>query len=329
VIRAHALTKRFGDHLAVDGVTLEVARGEVFGLLGPNGAGKTTTVRMLAGLVAPTSGTASIDGHDVLVEGGAARARIGLLTETPGLYGRLSARENLGLYAELYGAADPDGQVRRYLELLGLWERRDDPAGGFSKGMRQKLAIARALVHEPPVLFLDEPTSGLDPESARVVREFIATLRAEGRTIVLCTHNLDEADRLCDRVGMLRRRLLRTDSPGALRRGLYGRTVVVRLAEAAPPGLDAAIAALPFVHRVEARPPARPGEAPALRVDVTDPDVDNPALVRALVAGGAAVRFVEEERHSLEKVYFDLLAEAGEAGEPPAPAAPAAEEPPP
>ena len=309
MIRAEALTKRYGERLAVDGVDLEIARGEVFGLLGPNGAGKTTTVRMLAGLVAPSAGAAWIDGRRVDPEDGDVRARVGLLTETPGLYGRLSARENLALYAELYGVDEPERQVRRYLELLGLWARRDDPAGSFSKGMRQKLAIARALVHEPRVVFLDEPTSGLDPEASRVVRDFIAELRAEGRTIVLCTHNLDEADRLCDRVGLLRKRLVRTDTPSALRRGLYGRTVVVRLAGPPPDGLADALGRLEFVRSVELGAPDRRAESPVLRVVVRDPDADNPALVRALCEAGAAVRFVEEERHSLEKVYFDLLGE--------------------
>jgi ABC-2 type transport system ATP-binding protein len=302
VIRAEGLTKRFGARLAVEGLHLDVARGEVFGLLGPNGAGKTTTVRMLAGLVAPTSGAAWIGGHRVGEDDDRVRSSVGLLTETPGLYARLSARDNLALYADLYGVAEPARQVRRYLELLGLWERRDEPAGRFSKGTRQKLAIARALVHEPPVLFLDEPTAGLDPEASRVVREFIAELRDEGRTIVLCTHNLDEADRLCDRVGLLRQRLVRTDTPEALRRGLYGRTVLVRLAEAAPRVAEA-LRALPFVRRVE---PIE-AEAATLRVAVDDPDRDDPELVRALVAAGADVRFVEEERHSLEQVYFDLL----------------------
>ena len=185
MIRIESLTKRFNGILAVDGLTLEVRQGEVFGFLGPNGAGKTTTVRMLTSLIAPTGGTAWVNGHQIGVRDDAVRASAGILTETPGLYPRLNAKENLRLFAKLYGVDDVGGQVKRYLTMLGLWERRNEPVGGFSKGMRQKLAIARALLHEPPVLFLDEPTSALDPEAARVVRDFIEELSGQGRTIFI------------------------------------------------------------------------------------------------------------------------------------------------
>jgi ABC-2 type transport system ATP-binding protein len=305
VIRTENLTKRFGDNPAVDGLTLEVAQGEVFGFLGPNGAGKTTTMRMLSALIAPTSGTAWVNGHQVGAEDAAIRASVGLLTETPGLYPRLNAEQNLGLFARLHGVEDVAGQLRTYLTMLGLWERRHEPVGGFSKGMQQKLAIARALLHEPPVLFLDEPTSALDPEAARVVRDFIETLRGEGRTIFICTHNLDEADRLCDRVGVIRQRLIRVDTPEALRRGLYGQSVLVRLQQGSP-GLQPVVAALPFVRGVSAVPGG-------LRVSLDDPEADNPVLIRALVTAGAAIQFVEREAHSLEKVYFDLMRESAEA----------------
>jgi ABC-2 type transport system ATP-binding protein len=299
VIRTDSLTKRFNGTLAVDNLTLQVRQGEVFGFLGPNGAGKTTTVRMLAALIAPTAGTAWVNGHQIGAADGAVRASIGILTETPGLYPRLDAEQNLRLLAKLYGVGDVHGQVRKYLTMLGLWERRDEPVGGFSKGMRQKLAIARALLHEPPVLFLDEPTSALDPEVARVVRDFIEELSGQGRTIFICTHNLDEADRLCDRVGVIKQQLIRVDTPEALRRGLYGQSVLIRLQEVRPE-LIAAVEALPFVKGVSQT-------ERCLRVALDDPEAQNPAVVWALVEAGGAIQFVEKEEHSLEQVYFDLM----------------------
>jgi ABC-2 type transport system ATP-binding protein len=304
VIQTQGLTKRFDGALAVDDLTLHVRQGEVFGFLGPNGAGKTTTVRTLTSLIAPTAGTAWVNGYQIGVEDNAVRASAGILTETPGLYPRLDAEQNLRLFAKLYGVDDVHGQVRKYLTMLGLWARRDEPVGGFSKGMRQKLAIARALLHEPPVLFLDEPTSALDPEAARIVRDFIEALSGQGRTIFICTHNLDEADRLCDRVGVIKQRLIRVDAPQALRRGLYGRSVLVRL-QAVTPALIGAVEALPFVKGVSQ-------DGDRLRVALDDPETQNPAVVRALVEAGAAVQFVEEEEHSLEQVYFDLMKESEE-----------------
>src|SRR6185436_5835418 len=169
----------------------------------------------------------------------------------PGMYDRLSAEKNLTLYAQLYGVNDPAAQVRKYLTLLGLWERRQDEAGSFPKGMRQKLALARALLHEPRLLFLDEPTRALDPEAAKLVRDFIAELKGEGRTIFLCTHNLDEADRLCDRIAIFKTRLITVDSPANIRQRLYRRRVVVHLGEPAG-SLAASVTALPFVKAAEA-----------------------------------------------------------------------------
>jgi len=305
VIRIENLSKKFDGTLAVDNLTLRVRQGEVFGFLGPNGAGKTTTVRMLAALISPTAGTAWVNGHQIGLEDDAIRAGVGILTETPGLYPRLNAQENLRLFAKLYGVSDVDAQVKKYLCMLGLWERRDEPVGGFSKGMRQKLAIARALLHEPPVLFLDEPTSALDPEAARVVRDFIEELSGQGRTIFICTHNLDEADRLCDRIAIIKQQLVRVDTPVALRRGLYGRSVLIWL-QAVTPELIAAVEALPFVKsvsQIDGR----------LRVALDDPEAQNPAVIRALVEAGGAVQFVQEEEHSLEQIYFDLMEETNHA----------------
>jgi ABC-2 type transport system ATP-binding protein len=314
MIRTQELTKRFSarrkrerertDTTAVEGLTIEVQQGEVLGFLGPNGAGKTTTVRMLCALIAPTSGQAWIAGHKLGQENAAIRASVGILTETPGLYEKLDAVTNLSFFARLYGVQDLEAQVAKYLKMLGLWERRDEPVARFSKGMRQKLAIARALLHEPQLLFLDEPTSGLDPEAARVVRDFIQELRGQGRTIWLCTHNLDEADRLCDRIALIQRTLIRVDTPAGLRQSLYGNTIAVRLRDARPEHL-AAVQALDFVRQARATDEG-------LAVQLDDPVAHNPDLIRALVAAGAEVVYVHEVEHSLEAVYFDLLAQTRE-----------------
>jgi ABC-2 type transport system ATP-binding protein len=299
MIKADTLTKRFGDILAVDGLTLEVREGEVFGFLGPNGAGKTTTVRMLTSLIGPTSGSAVVNGYTVGRQDTEIRRTVGILTETPGMYDNLSAAHNLEIYADLYEVADAKGQVEKYLRMLGLWERRAEEVGTFSKGMKQKLAIARALVHEPRILFLDEPTSALDPESAHLIREFISELRQEGRTIVLCTHNLDEAERLCDRIGVFKTRLLVVDTPARLRSQVFGRKVVFHLqGEGAP--LLGTVKDLPFVREVRA-------VDNKLVVTLDDPEAHNPAIIRALVGAGADLQFVGELRHSLEAVYLELV----------------------
>ncbi len=304
MIRMESLTKKFGTLTAVDSLTLEVAEGEVFGFLGPNGAGKTTTVRLLTSLIAPTSGHASVNGLEVGRDDDAIRQRVGLLTETPGMYDRLSAEKNLTIFANLYGVKDAPGQVQKYLRMLGLWERRQDEAGSFSKGMRQKLAIARALLHEPKVLFLDEPTSGLDPEAAKLVRDFIEELKLEGRTIFLCTHNLDEADRLCGRIAIFKTRLVTVDSPANLRKRLYGRKVVFHMKQIEPDWV-AAVRGLSFVKEaqtVDAK----------LIVGLENPEEENPAIVRRLVELGAEVQFVGELRHSLEDVYLQLIGGAAQ-----------------
>ncbi|MCP4425619.1 MAG: ABC transporter ATP-binding protein, partial [Chloroflexi bacterium] len=192
MINCDNLTKKFDETLAVDRLTLEIDEGEVFGFLGPNGAGKTTTVRMLTSLIAPSAGQATVMGYKIGGDDQEIRRNVGILTETPGLYDRLSAQRNLTIYAKLYEVEQVERQAEKYLKMLGLWERRHDAAGTFSKGMRQKLAIARTLLHEPKIIFLDEPTAGLDPEAAKLVRNFIAELKGEGRTIFICTHNLDE-----------------------------------------------------------------------------------------------------------------------------------------
>jgi ABC-2 type transport system ATP-binding protein len=309
MIRMNALTKQFPGPkngtavLAVDKLNLQVDEGQVFGFLGPNGAGKTTTVRMLTCLVGPTSGEAWVNNLKVGRDDTAIRRSVGILTETPGLYDRLSAEKNLTIFARLYEVKDVPGQVAKYLRMLGLWDRRDDLAGNFSKGMKQKLAICRALLHEPTVLFLDEPTSGLDPEAAKLVHDFISELKTEGRTIFMCTHNLDEADRLCDRIGVMKQRLLVVDTPQNLRQQLYGRKVVFHLRQSNP-ALVGLVKAMPFAHDVQTVDSPTGGK---IVVGLNDPETQNPVIVRKLVEAGAEVQFVGELRHSLEDVYLSLV----------------------
>lgn len=302
MIETQNLTRKFGNVLAVDRLTLQVAEGEVFGFLGPNGAGKTTTVRMLTALIAPTSGSAIVNGYHVGQDDMGIRRTVGILTEVPGLYDNLSAERNLQIYASLYEVRDSAAQVEKYLRMLGLWERRGDSAATFSKGMKQKLAIARAVLHEPRVLFLDEPTASLDPEAAHLVHEFISGLGKEGRTIFLCTHNLDEADRLCDRIGVFKTRLLVVDTPARLRTQLFGRKVVFHLGQA-DEAVAQAIRQMPSVNDVQV-------VDNKLVVALDDPETHNPEIVRLLVGLGADVRFVGELRRSLEDVYLHLIKHA-------------------
>ncbi len=285
--------------VAVQELNLEVKEGEVFGFLGPNGAGKTTTVRMLAALIHPTGGRAFIGSLQTGKDDTRIRRTVGILTETPGMYERLSAQKNLTIYARLYDVKDVPGQVEKYLRMLGLWARRMDEVGSFSKGMRQKLAIARALLHEPRVLFLDEPTSGLDPEAAKLVRDFIEELKTEGRTIFLCTHNLDEADRLCDRIGIFKSRLIAVDTPANLRQKLFGRRVVVHLRAIDPQWLTA-LRELDFVREIQS-------VDNRLVIQLSEPETQNPLLIRKLVESGADIQFVGELRHSLEDIYLQTL----------------------
>ena len=302
MIKTENLTRRFGTALAVDRLTLQVAEGEVFGFLGPNGAGKTTTVRMLTALIAPSSGSAVVNGYRVGHDDINIRRSVGVLTEVPGMYDNLSAERNLQIYASLYEVREPAAQVEKYLRMLDLWDRRDDSAATFSKGMKQKLAIARALLHEPRVLFLDEPTASLDPEAAHLVHEFIASLRKEGRTIFLCTHNLDEADRLCDRVGVFKTRLLVVDTPARLRTQLFGHKVVFHLRQA-DEAMAQAVRQIPAIHDVQVMDNK-------LVIALDHPEEQNPEIIRLLVGLGADVRFVGELRRSLEDVYLQLIKSA-------------------
>ncbi len=303
MIETENLSKRFGDLIAVDGVSFSVNEGEVFGFLGPNGAGKTTTVRMLCCLIAKSSGSARIGGYEVGIEADSIKIRkmIGLVPDNVGLYEALSAYKNLDIYGRLYGRTEAQRKesIQRFLSMLGLWEKKDVAAGTFSKGMKQKLAIARALIHDPQVLFMDEPTANLDPESAKTVRDFILELKKEKRTIFLNTHNLDEAQRICDKIAILNTKLMATGTPGELEQLVGGRRVVVQLEQPSEP----ALAAL----RKRFSEASVKVEGTKLTMDVPEPDKETPNVVEAVVRAGGRVQFAGVVGSTLEETYLKLV----------------------
>jgi ABC-2 type transport system ATP-binding protein len=306
LIETENLTRKFGTLTAVENLTLQVNKGEVFGFLGPNAAGKTTTVRMLCCLISKTSGKARIGDYEVDRETDclAIRKMVGLLPENVGLYESLSAYKNLDFYGKLYEVPTQKRQenIERLLKLLGIWDRRDDAVGTFSKGTKQKIAIARALIHDPQVLFLDEPTANLDPEAAKTVRDFILDLKKEKRTIFMNTHNLDEAGRICDRIGILKTHLIAVDSPENLETSTSNRKTVVHLENISDSVLTA-------VKKLSVVKNARTSEN-KLILDVDNPEKDNPQLVKAIVKAGGNVQFVTALRSTLEDVYLKLIREA-------------------
>jgi len=306
MIDTENLTRKFGNLTAVDNVTLHVDEGEVFGFLGPNGAGKTTTVRMLCCLISKTGGKARIGDYTVDKEEDCLKIRkmVGILPENVGLYDNLSAYRNLDFYGKLYEVPEAKRRenIERLLRMLGIWERRDDAVGTFSKGTKQKIAIARALIHDPKVLFLDEPTANLDPEASKTVRDFVLDLKKEKRTIFLNTHNLDEADRLCDRIAILKTRLIVVDSPKNLERSLYNRKTIVHL-ESVTSQVFAAVRGLSSVKNVKTIDNK-------LILDMDNPEKENPELVRMIVEAGGNIQYVTELRSTLEDVYLKLIREA-------------------
>jgi ABC-2 type transport system ATP-binding protein len=304
MIEARRLSRSFDGRPAVSDLSFLVPPGTLCALLGPNGAGKTTTIRMLLGLLPPTSGSAVVSGVSLPAsdaDGARLRARAGLLTESPGFYDRMSGWENLFLFGSLYGLERGVLQARakHWLERLELWEARDRPFGTWSKGMKQRLALIRAVLHEPAVIFLDEPTAGLDPAGAREVRDLISDLKRDGRTILLSTHNLAEAEALADLIGIIRQRLLAFGSPASL--------------TAAPPRIEIRLAgpAAPFLDALRRLPGVLGSVADGARLDVTvaEPARDIPLVVKELVSGGAAVLAVRPLALTLEEVYLRAVRE--------------------
>jgi ABC-2 type transport system ATP-binding protein len=333
-IEVSHLTKNFGPRAAVADVSFSVARGEVFGFLGPNGAGKTTTVRILGTLIAPTAGSAVVAGIPLGPVGAAEiRQRISIMPEAPGLYRRLTVTENLEYFARLYGLPRREQRITEALAAVGLLDRAHDLTGSLSKGLRQRAALARALLNDPEVMFLDEPTSGLDPVAAHEVHGLIAALRDRGVTIFLTTHRLDEAERLCHRVAIMNTQLRTIGRPDELRQELFSRSLAVSTAAPLPwpdkvfTGLPAveswhvttpttpsatpaasATPPTPITAAAPSTPAASPGNGPASYIlTVTDPAQAAPAVTRALVAAGADVLSIAESRHTLEDVYLELV----------------------
>jgi ABC-2 type transport system ATP-binding protein len=304
VITVENLTKKFGEVTAVEDLTFKVEEGEIFGFLGPNGAGKTTTIRMLCCLISKTSGDARIDDYEIgkTADSLQIRKMIGLVPDNVGLYEDLTAFENLDFYGKLYEVPERlrRENIERFLKMLELWDRKDARAGSFSKGMKQKLALARALVHEPKLLFMDEPTANLDPESAKTVRDFILEVKKQGRTIFFNTHNLDEAQRICDRIGIIKTRLLRIGTPEQLRESLTRPKTEIRLVQLTGDLVNSLKKLIPNKMEVSDN---------KLIIDVTDPDKENPVIITAITSVGGQVLEVTQLMPTLEDVYLQIVKE--------------------
>lgn len=302
MIRTEDLTKKFGTFTAVDRLTFQVNKGEVFGLLGPNGAGKTTTIRMLCCLIAKTSGTARIGDYDVSDAKDAMKIRkmIGIVHDNVGLYESLSPYENLEFYGKMYETEQSKlkENIEKYLKALDLWDSRDKPVGSFSKGMKQKVAIARSLVHEPELLFMDEPTANLDPEAAKVIREILLDLKKENRTIFLNTHNLDEAQRICDRIGILKTKMMAVDTPMNLEKAMMGKKTVFVLEVISEKVLNAVKASKPKSVEVQGN---------SMILELADPDRETSNIINSIIAAGGKIKSVNERGASLEDVYLNLV----------------------
>lgn len=314
MIIARELSRRFGDVSAVDQVSLRVPDGAILALLGPNGAGKTTIVRMLAGLVAPTAGEASVAGYDVRRDPTGVRARVGLVTDTPGLYEQMSARAYLDFYGALYGLST-GRRARRIEELLALFDlsgNQSERMVGFSKGMKQKIALARALLHEPPALFLDEPTAGLDPLSARAVRDLITGLKHASRSIILCTHDLAEAERLADEIVILRQgRVVISDTPAALRTEASPDALVrIELAEECPKARSLLADLAGIEGLTQGGGAELDGVSTTVSFRTRHPREVNPLAISRLASAGARIVTVTSELRSLEEIYAQVLGAA-------------------
>ena len=304
MIDAENLTKKFGNLTAVEDLTFHVDEGEIFGFLGPNGAGKTTTVRMLCCLISKTSGTAKIADYEIGNDADSMKIRkiIGLVPDNVGLYDGLSAYDNLDFYGKLYDCTETQRKenIEKFLKMLGLWDKRDVSAGTFSKGMKQKLAIARALIHEPEILFLDEPTVNLDPESAKTVRDFILELKKEKKTIFLNTHNLDEAQRICDKIGILNTKLMAIGTPKELEGSIGGRKTVIQLDQVNDTILNA-LKKLSLGNITS--------DNNKLTIDLENPEKENWTIVDAIVDAGGHIQTVTVLGSTLEDAYLKLVRE--------------------
>jgi len=308
-IVTEGLTRKFNAFTAVNHLSLEISEGEVFGLLGPNGAGKTTTLRMLACLISPTEGSATIAGYDIRSEPLKVRQSVGILTENPSLYERLTAYENMDFFAEAYGlteSSERHSRIKELLEFFELWDRRNDKVATFSKGMKQKLAIVRATVHNPPILFLDEPTAGLDPESAKEIRDLMASLsQHEKRTILLCTHHLEDAEKLCNRVTIMSKgKTVIIGTPEELREETTGQPTIHIILRAINKKIIDAIERSGHAKTVTTN-----AADSSLAVTVDDAKTATPEIIRSIVHAEGSILSVNILRPSLEEAYLKLIRE--------------------
>ena len=301
MISVKNLTKEFKTVTAVENISFDIDESEIFAFLGPNGAGKTTTIRMLSTLISPTSGSITIDGKDPKTNGEYIRSMIGLLTEAPGLYEKISAYDNLDYFSSFYDVQDKQrkANIEKYLKMFGLWQRKDDLAGTYSRGMKQKLALTRALIHEPRILFLDEPTAGLDPESAHMVRKFIQSLKKERTTVFLCTHNLTEASSLSDRVCFIKKKIIRIASLGELQNHDRHRKVEIVFG-------DEAKKFIPVLKNIKNILEVDTNKNKAILL-VNEPEKSNPGIVRKLIANDIDILYINEIKASLEEIYLNLI----------------------
>lgn len=302
MIRTEGLTKNYGKIPAVENLSFGVEKGEIFGLLGRNGAGKTTTVRILCSLISLTEGEAWISGYDVRNKEDTLKIRkmIGLVPENVGLYEELSAYQNLDFYGKLFDMPEKERResILKHIDMLGLRDAQDRAVATYSKGMKQKVAVARALIHDPEILFLDEPTANLDPESAKTVRDLILDSKRSGKTVFLNTHNLDEAQRICDRIAILNTRLMAIGTPEQLRERVGGRKTVIQL-EKVTPAITAALESA-YSDRLAV-------EGNSLQIQVTEPDRENTEIIKIIVGAGGLIKSVNVIGSTLEDAYMQLV----------------------
>ena len=301
MITVENITRKFGDITAVENISFTIDESEIFGFFGPNGAGKTTTIRMLSTLISPDSGKMTIYGRDTGSHGEYIRQITGLLTESPGMYEKISAYDNLKYYSSFYNIPDNkrNNNIEKYLKMFGLWDRKDDLAGTYSKGMKQKLALSRALIHEPKILLLDEPTAGLDPESAHMVRNFIDSLKKEKTTVFLCTHNLEEASSLSDRVCIIKKKIVRIATLSELQSGDRGKRVEIVFA-------DDAGRYVKLLDEISQIKNIQTEKNRAIMI-IENPEVSNPIVLKKLINKGAEIIYFNQIKASLEEIYLDLI----------------------
>ena len=303
IIEVNNLGRKYGDEFAIRNLSFQITKGEIFGLIGPNGAGKTTTIRILCCLISPTEGDAKIGGLNLndRINSNKIRKMIGYVPDNVGLYERMSAYENLLFYGKLYDypKSELPGNIEKYLRIVDLWDERNKPVGSYSKGMKQKVALARALVHEPELLILDEPTANLDPESARNIRDLILNLKKEGRTILFNTHNLDEAQSVCDRIGVLKTRLRAVDTPENLREKYGNEKLILVKLESVTDKIVETLNSSGYAVLNH--------DAGSLTIESSHLEDASQNIIELVMKEGGKIRSINEQNSSLEDVYIRLV----------------------